>query len=128
MLDEDMRGNLQLLFRAKDFRGMWSTLNAMYDELRFDDKITDNQRIDEYRWIVQQLRKYMFSKQDDILGCQSLEDMIDKVDSLISNAAEYGEDRKHIAYNFLRDQWLFEVRNYMSTMLIEYSDDMEEEE
>lgn len=91
---------------------MWFICKATYENLGFTDA-TDQQKIDEYKWIVQQLRKYMFSKQDPIIGCKDLDTMINAVDGLIADAAEYGDERKVIVYNFMRDHWLYELRNHL---------------
>lgn len=119
MVDANVKNSVLLMFRANDFEAMWYMLKDQYKNLGFTDQMTDQQRVDEYKWIVQQLRKYMFSKQDGILDCDSVEDMVACVDKLIGTADEYGEDRKHVVYNFVRDHWLYELRNHLSNMLIE---------
>lgn len=108
---------------------MWFICKATYENLGFNDA-TDQQKIDEYKWIVQQLRKYMFSKQEPIMSCKDLETMINEVDVLISKASEYGDERKVIVYNFMRDHWLFELRNYLVQLWQEASiaDEPEEDE
>lgn len=128
MVDPGIKNSVLLMFRAKDFEGMWFTLKSMYSDLGFTDDITDQQRIDEYKWIVQQLRKYMFSKQDEILACDNLTEMVAKVDDLIGKADEYGDERKKVVYNFLRDHWLYELRNHLSNMIMDIMPDYDEEE
>lgn len=112
MVDEALKQQVLLMFRARDFESMWFICKATYENLGFKDA-TDQQKIDEYKWIVQQLRKFMFSKQDAIIGCKDLDTMIEAVDGLIADAAEYGDERKVIVYNFMRDHWLYELRNHL---------------
>ena len=131
MVDEGLQQQILLMFRARDFESMWFVCKASYENLGFKDA-TDQQKIDEYKWIVQQLRKYMFSKQDEILGCVDLDDMIKHVEDLIAKASEYGDERKEIAYNFMRDHWLFELRNHLvqlwqDSMISEFDEEDEEE-
>ena len=128
MVESSLKNQILLMFRAKDFHGMWFIIKQNYEELGFSDPMTDQQKIDEYKWIVQQLRKYMFSKQDEIMACGSIEDMIDFVDMLIGKADEYAEERKKIVYNFIRDGWLYELRNYLSMLLYEAQDGQEAKE
>ena len=116
------------MFQARDFETMWYAIKDEYKDLGFVDSIDDKTRIDEYTWITQQLRKYMFSKQDEIMGCDSLEDMVAKIDSLIGKAGEYGDERKKVVYNFMRDHWLYEVRNYLVDLIASISIDEEETE
>lgn len=132
MVDDVLKQQILLMFRARDFESMWFVCKATYENLGFD--AGDREKVDEYKWIVQQLRKYMFSKQNQIIECGNLDDMIAIVDDLIGKADEYGDDRKHIAYNFIRDHWLFELRNHLvqlklDNMISDESmfDDIEEE-
>lgn len=131
MVDEALKQQVLLMFRARDFESMWFICKATYESLGFNDA-TDQQKIDEYKWIVQQLRKFMFSKQDAIIGCKDLDTMIEAVDGLIADAAEYGDERKVVVYNFMRDRWLYELRNHLvqlwqDSMMPEFSEDDEEE-
>lgn len=120
----EYKQTVELLFRAADFETMWMAVGNMYQYLGFTDKISDQQRIDEYKWIVQQLRKYMFTKQTTIMEKESIEDMLAAVESLIGKADEYGRERKEVVYNFMRDHWLYEVRDTLVSMR---SDDEDEE-
>lgn len=117
LVDPDIKKDIALLFRARDFQAMWYNLSNWYKNLGFTDELTDAQRIEEYKWIVQQLRKYMFSKQDDIMSCDSVDEMLEKVQALISKASEYGDDRKTVVYNFMRDQWLLELHSVLENIL-----------
>ena len=98
---------------------MWFNVKQWYEALGFTDPLSDQQRIDEFKWIVQQLRKYMFSKQDVIVGHENLEGMVAEVDNLLSKAEEYGDERKKIVYNFMRDHWLYEIRNHLNVMMMD---------
>ena len=124
---QEYRESIELLFRAADFESMWNALNNMYQYLGFTDKISDQQRIDEYKWIVQQLRKYMFTKQDSVMSKDTVEEMIDVVVGLIGKADEYGRERKDVVYNFMRDHWLYEVRDTLMSMLVDVDEEEEDE-
>lgn len=128
MVSGQISQSIMLMFQARDFETMWYAIKDEYKDLGFVDPISDQTRIDEYTWITQQLRKYMFSKQDEIMGCDSLEDMVAMVDSLIGKAGEYGDERKKVVYNFMRDHWLYEVRNYLVDLIVSVSVDEEETE
>lgn len=128
MVGGQISQSIMLMFQARDFETMWYAIKDEYKDLGFVDPIDDQTRIDEYTWITQQLRKYMFSKQDEIMGCDSLEDMVAMVDSLIGKAGEYGDERKKVVYNFMRDHWLYEVRNYLVDLIVSVSVDEEETE
>ena len=130
MVDQSVKEVVQGLFRSKDFESLWFIIKEQYKELGFSDVLSDQERIDEYKWITHQLRKYMFGKQDDIMSCNSVDEMIAKVEILIGKADEYGDERKKVVYNFMRDHWLYEVRNslvYILQTLEEENDEFAEE-
>ena len=128
MVDQVLKDQILLMFRARDFEGMWFIIKNQYDELGFTDPMTDQQKIDEYKWIVQQLRKFMFTKQDDVLSCDSLESMVACVEKMIGNAEEYGDERKKVVYNFMRDHWLYELKDHLTMLLYELQEEVEEAE
>lgn len=128
MVDEQVKQMIMLMFQARDFETMWYAIKDEYTELGFTDVIPDQERVNEYKWITQQLRKYMFTKQDRILECDSVVDMVAMVDQLIGNADEYGDERKKVVYNFMRDHWLYELRNHLVDLVAELNRQEEDEE
>lgn len=119
-LTDDQRSVLENLFKMNDFRSMYVLIDSIYRELNFSDKLTDEERIAEYKYVTQQLRKYISQRQDPFFKCGSnLDAMSSLVGEWLAKANEYGETRKDLAYNFLRDSWILEVWNgveYVKTM------------
>lgn len=112
MVDNDIKEMLaNALFTDPTFEGAWMEIKQEYESLGFQDDISDAEMIDEFKYIAQQMRKYKFSHQDQILAYDSYEDMASEVEALIGKAKEYGDCRKEIVYNFLRDQWLYNLYN-----------------
>ena len=122
----ELKNNLEVAFTPRDFQFMWFTLNAKYEALAFKDDISDSIRIQEYKYIVQQFRKFISSQHDAFMECVSADEMLQLIDSILVNAAEYGKERKEIAYNFVRDDWLYELQNYI--MQVMYDNGIGEEE
>ena len=112
MVDDATRELLaEGLFRSPDFENVWMECKQMYENLGFHDNISDEEMIAEFKYIAQQLRKYIFTKQGEILKHATYGDMIGEIDNLIGKAPEYDDDRRGIVYNFMRDHWLYEIRN-----------------
>ena len=111
MVDKD--AVVAAFFQDEAFEQTWMDMKQEYEILGFHDKISDEEMIDEFKYIAQQLRKYKFSKQNQIVVHDTYEDMANEVASLIGRAAEYGDSRKEIVYNFLRDHWLVNMYNIL---------------
>lgn len=126
MINPEMKESMGTMFHMRDFESMWLQLNAEYELLGIGVDMTDVERIAEYTSITKQLRKYMSTKQDQVLGHDSIEDMMEEVEQLISKAPEYGENRPTLVYNFMRDKWLVELYTMLANMLEEMTEDDEE--
>lgn len=113
----------QAFFQDDSFEQTWMEIKQQYDILGFRDDISDQEMISEFKYIAQQLRKYKFTKQDQIIRHDTYIDMANEIESLIGKAAEYGDDRKEIVYNFMRDHWLIGMYNTLMRAA-----DMEDEE
>ena len=127
-MDPDVKKMIvDALFQDPGFEDTWVELKNEYEMLGFKDEISDVTMISEFKYIAQQLRKYKFSKQDQILKHDSFADMVKEVESLIAKADEYADDRKGIVYNFMRDHWLLEVYNTLARAVM-FQEDEEEED
>ena len=116
---------IDTVFVPADFQAMWFMLNDKYQMLGFNDEISDELRIEEYKYIVQQFRRYISNMRERVIvECDTLEKMLGVVDSQLSNTPEYGSDRKTIAYNFIRDDWLYGLRAIVYDAIV----NVEEEE
>lgn len=125
-LTDAQRGVLAELFTLRGFQHMYSLINAYYSQYGLGIGLSDDERIEEYQWITKQLRKYVSTKQDEILECGgNLDEMRARVHDMLSNAVEYGGSRREQMYIFVRDNWLRELLGGIE-MLME-DDDLEEE-
>lgn len=104
---------INAFFLDESFEQTWSEIKQEYEQLGFRDEISDEEMIAEFKYIAQQLRKYKFNHQDQVVNHDSVEDMIEEIKSLIGKAPEYGNSRKEIVYNFMRDHWLLMVHNVL---------------
>lgn len=118
MVDDKTRELLaEGLFRSPDFENVWMECKNMYENLGFRDNISDEEMIAEYKYIAQQLRKYIFTKQGEILRHSTYDEMLQEVDNLIGKAPEYEVTRPGIVYNFIRDHWLYDIRNVFVNLM-----------
>lgn len=130
MVDNDTKEMLSnALFTDEPFAGIWMEIKQEYDVLGFQDPMSDEQRIEEYTYIAQQLNKYKGSVRDQIMNHDSYEDMKNEVANLVSKTPEYAHERSKVVYNFMRDQWLINMYNMLARIAeANYEDDYEEDE
>ena len=113
-------------FKTPDQIGFWPLLMKKYSELGFTDPITDAQRIEEFNYIIEQTRKYVFREQKPIMAYEhDPVKMLAFVDELIEKAKEKGSDRKTLVYHALRDDWLLHLRG-MIEMYLDYNKEIDD--
>lgn len=105
---------------------MWSILRAQYEVLGFSDGISDEEKIAEFKYINQQLRKYVFTLQDNVYTMVGSPDRVAAfATDKLAGASEEATTRQELVYNFVRDQWLIGLINTAAAF---YNEQREEEE
>lgn len=109
----DVRDSISRLFELPTVLNMWPTIQKTYTMLGFKDVLTDEKMISEYKYIVEQFRKYVSSHEKQILKCENIEAMLIAVEKMIKNAPEVDLDRKVLVYYQIRDSWLWNLYTYI---------------
>lgn len=113
MLDEKFEQIFDQTFQTPDLATMWPELSGWYKGLGFTDPISDADRIEEFSWIMTQIRKYIGKKHDVLYEAKNKGPMYleAEIEDSIAKAKETAEDRKHLVYNMIRDEWLINLLN-----------------
>ena len=107
MEDSEAISSIKDLFQTPSLLGLWPICKAKYAELGFTDELTDRDKIDEYTYIYEQYKKFVFSHQAPVLKhTNNLYAMSKYVERLIGKSAEKADTRKKLVYFALRDDWL----------------------
>lgn len=106
-----------------DVVASWESLCDTYDALRFTDRLSDEERLEEFKWIVQQMNAFLTKMRTKLLTCRDKEAMVELMASSMTPAGkvELGT-RKALVYQKLRQQWLKTGVTRLGTMI-----EMEEE-
>lgn len=93
--------------RHIDVVASWESLCDTYDALRFTDQLSDAERLEEYRWIVQQMNSFLTKMRTKLLTCKDIEAMLDLMETSFTPAGKVElSTRKSLVYQKLRQQWL----------------------
>ena len=124
-LSDEARELINGCFEMKAFSEMFTIIGRYYDQYGLGKDMTDDEKILEYQYVNEQLRKFAFRNQDRILDHGAdVKGMLEEVKTMIETASEYANTRKLLMYNFMRDVWLIEIHN----ILLYIIDGMEEED
>lgn len=113
--------------RPLDLIASWETLTSVYETLRFADKLTDDQRIGEFKWIIRELNKFLTRQRTRLMSCQDIPAAMDSLkESFTPTGKVTIETRQAVAYHKLRQQWINASLTDMEQM-IQTLIEMEEE-
>lgn len=111
-----------------DVVASWETLCEVYDQLRFTDPISDAVRIEEFRWVIAEVNKFLTRFKKKVVTCRTIEDAIDLVSESMSPQGTISLDqRRKVAYHKLRQRWL-SMAGKQLTYMMEKADETEKEE
>lgn len=110
--------------RHIDVVASWETLTEVYDQMRFNDPMSDEQRVIEYRWVIGEVNKFLTRQRKVLHSCKNFEAAIEKLqDAMIPEGKVKLDMRQQIVYHKLRQRWLTMAIQVMRSMQI---DEMEE--
>lgn len=118
---------MQTLLRVFDLRGfeeMWYLVNQAYQACGFSDSLSDSDRITEYKWVMQQLRRFVTQHKDGLLDQDQGLEGIAWAAEIVKSRMEYGGTRKEIVYGIMRDRWLEEVAQVAMDLAATPQDDI----
>ena len=91
----------------------------------FTDDMTDAQKLEEAKWVPEQFRKFTNTKRRSFEKFKESPMMLSTaIGEALKDSQEYAMDRKHMLYNYMRDEWL----RMFNAIVMEYVDMNEDEE
>lgn len=112
--------------RHLDVVASWESLCDTYDTLRFTDPLSDTERLEEYKWIVQQMNSFLTKIRTKLLSCRNVETMVEMLGTSFTPVGRVDlSARRALVYQKLRQQW---VRTTMMRLQVMMAQEMETEE
>jgi hypothetical protein len=93
--------------RHIDVVASWESLCDTYDSLRFADPLSDSERLEEYKWIVQQMNSFLSKMRTKLLSCRDKEAMVEMLGMSFTPTGKMElSARRALVYQKLRQQWV----------------------
>lgn len=113
MAKSEVYQTLESAMMIPTFVSLWPEIDQFYKKLNFQDVLPDRERIEEYKYISNQLAKFVgthfeefLSYEDDLTKLlEVIRQQIATPDSTVPN------ERKKIVYLAMRDEWLNQMWN-----------------
>lgn len=106
--------------RHIDVVASWESLCDTYETLRFTDPLSDAERLDEFKWIVQQMNAFLTKVRSRLLTCKDQDAMMEVlgISMTPTGKVELGT-RKALVYQKLKQQWLRTMMMRLQVMMQE---------
>lgn len=95
--------------RHLDLVASWETLCQVYEALCFKDQMSDNMRLDEFKWVIKETNKFLTRVKNGLLKCKDPESAIAFLGTQFnSQEAASINSRQCLAYNKMKQQWIYQ--------------------
>ena len=112
--------------RHIDVVASWESMNDTYETLRLTDPLSDTERLEEYKWIVQQMNSFLTKMRTRMLSCKDVDAMTEMLGQSFTPTGKVDlSARRALVYQKLRQQWVRTEIMRVQTMLAQ---EMETEE
>ena len=109
-----------------DVVASWESLNETYDALRLTDLLSDAERLEEYKWIVQQMNSFLTKMRTKLLTCKDFETMIEVLGTSFTPMGKVELNaRRALVYQKLRQQWVRMEMTRLQTMLAQETEEQD---
>lgn len=112
--------------RALDVVASWENLCDVYRALEFSDPLSDTVRLEEFKWIIKEMNKFLTRMRNKLLICKDKESMqMTLENSFIPTGKITIDSRKALAFQKLRQRWI--TRMLMMIDQMDFGTEEEEE-
>lgn len=112
--------------RHIDVVASWESLNDTYDMLRLTDPLSDAERLEEYKWIVQQMNSFLTKMRTRLLSCKDLEAMVEMLGTSFTPTGKMElSTRRALVYQKLRQQWVRTEMTRLQAMLAQKKEEQD---
>ena len=90
-----------------DVVASWENMYLTYDTLRFSDRLADDERLEEFKWITHNMNIFLTKMRNKLLTCQNKDAMVEVLRRCLYPTGKVDlSDRKSLAFQKLRQQWI----------------------
>lgn len=100
-----------------DVVASWENLCGVYEALRFTDSISDGERLEEFKWITQQMNSFLSKMRTKLMSCNTEDAMMALLRESYFPAGKVElPDRKALAFQVLRQRWITRMGHRLHMM------------
>ncbi len=96
----------------------WESLCDTYRALEFSDPLSDSVKLEEYKWIIREMNKFLSRMRGKLRTCKDADAMRDFLQSSMTPTGKVNIDgRRSLAYQKLRQRWIVRMLMILDEMM-----------
>lgn len=105
--------------RQLDVVASWESLCDAYNVLQFSDPLSDTVRLEEYKWIIKEMNKFLTRMRKKLMSCRNPDSMLDAMKNSFTPSGQVQiEGRRSLAYQKLRQRWILQMIAQLEQIVI----------
>lgn len=93
--------------RQLDVVASWESLCDTYRALEFSDPLSDTVKLEEFKWIIREMNKFLTRMRSKLMSCKDLAATMDLLEgSFVPTGKVNIDGRRSLAYQKLRQRWV----------------------
>lgn len=93
--------------RQLDVVASWESLCDTYRALEFSDPLSDTVKLEEFKWIIREMNKFLTRMRSKLMSCKDLAATMDLLEgSFVPTGKVSIDGRRSLAYQKLRQRWV----------------------
>lgn len=105
--------------RQLDVVASWESLCDTYSVLQFSDPLSDTVRLEEFKWIIKEMNKFLTRMRSKLRICRDPDSMMMALEETFTpNGKVQIEGRRSLAYQKLRQRWILQMLSQLEQMSI----------
>ena len=115
--------------RHIDLTASWEVLCDVYDQLRFTDTLMDSMRLEEFKWIVKEMNKFLTRTRNGLMKAKGIKGAVEYMgNQMYPTETTSVQNRQQLAYNKLRQRWIMQGVAQLTQAMNDMEDTDEGEE
>lgn len=103
-----------------DVVASWENLCSTYENLRFSDVISDANRLEEFKWIIKEMNKFLTRARSALLKQTEPDQMMYSLMEMYKTPSQVKiVDRKSVTYQKLRQIWIDQMITNLKVYMLD---------
>lgn len=103
--------------RGLDVVASWETLCDVYRTLGFQDPLSDETKLEEFKWIIAEMNKHLTRARNKLLSCRDMQATRQELTKMFQSPDAKVTNRMDLTYHKLKQLWVNQMLSQLDMMM-----------